>query len=277
MMRIKIAISLVLFFPLFAFSQTVTLKSGKKIEGKIIEETGEYIKIDSGNGPVYYERKYIENIAEVSLPDANAYLRKGLAYGAEAKFNEALQEFKKGLELNPSDHNLEEAVKIIDDLNNGILKDEYVVDLFKGSNFLMNAQYEQAIAEFKEALRLKPDDPDINYYLGVSNYKLEDYEEAANYLKKALQIKPDEELYYYLGACQYSLGQYTDAIANLKKALEMNPDDADAFGVIGVSNYLLGRTQEAKENLYKARELFQNQGDYLKSKEIESFIVELDK
>jgi hypothetical protein len=35
-----------LFFPIFAFAETIVLKSGKAVEGKIIEKTDKYVKVD---------------------------------------------------------------------------------------------------------------------------------------------------------------------------------------------------------------------------------------
>lgn len=285
---VSLVIILDLIFPASTFCATVTLKSGKKVEGRILEKTDQYIKIECDGSIIYYEHKYIagiqgDNPADTATPqegpslkDANTYLKEGLEYGSEARFKEAEEAFRKGLETNSSEHNLQEALKIIDDLKNGTIGEEYAVYLFKGSSYLMNAQYQQAIAEFREAGKLKPDEPDLYYYLGVCNYQLGEYQEAVSYLKKALEIKADDEFYYYLGVSCYSLGQYQEAIANLRRALEINPNDADAYSVIGISNYLLGDIQQAREDLHKAQDLFKKQGDYLKSKDIEDFLGQLN-
>ncbi len=275
---IKLAIILNLFFPAGLFAESIVLKSGKIIEGKIIEETDQYVKIESEGRSLYYERKYIKSIEEDSpRPDGvNFYLKSGLKYGSQAKFQEAEEEFIKGLEINPSEHNLQETSKIIDDLKRGVIKEGYAVRLFKGSYYLMNAEYQPAITEFKEALKLNPDDPDLYYYLGVCNYSLEQHEEAITCLKKVAEIRLDGEVYYYLGASHYSLGQYPQAIAYMEKVLKINPDDAEAYSVIGTSRYLLGQMQPAKEAFHKAIGLFKNKGDYLKAVDIEEFLSKLN-
>lgn len=262
------------------FAETVTLKSGKTIEGNILEKTDQYIKIEFNGTPIYYELKYIKNIDKEEAPlapdkDANFYLKESLKYGSHARFKEAEEETKKGLRINPADHNLLEVSKMLDELNSGAAKEEYVLYLFQGSDYLMNAQYQSAMAIFKKAQEFNPDNADLNYYLGICGYYLEQYPEAVNNLKKALEKKNDPELYYYLGLSNYSLGQYSEAITYLDKLLEINPNDADAYGVRGVSRYSSGEDEKAMEDLKKARQLFQSQGNYLKAKEIEDFLGRL--
>lgn len=282
-----LVVSLLFCFPCAVFAETVILKSGKKIKGRILEKTDRYLRIESEAGALYYELKYIEAIEEdkpvtavpqeeASLNGADSYLKKGLSYGAEKKFKEAEEAFRKGLEVNPADHNLREALVMVEYLKNGTIKEEFAVCLFKGSDYLINAEFNEAIAEFKKALELKPQDPDIYYYLGVCNYSLEQYQEAADYLQKAAEIRPDHEIYYYLGASHYSLGHYPEAITCLEKTLETNPDDAEAYSIIGTSNYLLKRFARAREDLNKAKEIFRKRGDYLRVKEVDDFLKSID-
>lgn len=286
---IKLEIILGLFFSTTVFAETVTLNSGKIIEGKILEKTDQYIKIEYNGSPLYYELRYIKSIEKdkagvASTPEKTAsedstfYFKTGLKYGAQAKFKEAEEECKKGLAINSSDYNLKEVLRIIDQLKSGKIREDFALYLFKGSNYLMNAQYKEAILEFKEALRLAPDDSELYYYLGICNYSLEQYQEAITFLQKAQELitVPDSEIFYYLGLCYFASGKYTQAINYLRKTLELDPNDAEAYSIIGTSNYLLGRYQQAKENLFKAKELFQKKGDLLQAKEIEDFLSRVD-
>ncbi|OGX16324.1 MAG: hypothetical protein A2166_04205 [Omnitrophica WOR_2 bacterium RBG_13_41_10] len=257
------------------FAETVTLKSGKKIDGTILEKTDQYIKLEVEGTPIYYELKYIQSIQEDKLEpqDALYYLKEGLRYGSEAKFKEAEEEFQKGLKINPSDYNLTEALKMVTDLKQGRINSDYAVYLFKGSRYLIDANYQGAIKEFQQALKLRPEDPDLNYYAGISYYSQEEYQNAIDYLRRAQEKKPDDdEINYYLGASHYSLDQYEDAINYLKKAVDINPDDAQAYAIIGASYYSLGQNEQAKENFNRAQQLFQKAGDYLKAKDIEDFL-----
>ena len=273
-----------------AGAETVTLKSGKKIEGKIVEKTAEYIKIDSGEGPLYFKFSYIAAIEqdggvavapvkeEPYATDPNSYLKTGLKYAADGNFDEAGIIFQQGLKENPTDHNLREVLKMIEDLKSGKLNREYALCLFKGSDYLINAQYAQAAGEFANGLKINANDPDLYYYLGISYFSLERYREAIDCLKQALSVESGlDQLYLYLGLSYYSLGEYRQAIDYLRKNLEINPEDAEAYSVIGMSNFMLGETRQAEENLMKAKELFRGRGDYLNSADIEDFLGKLTK
>lgn len=59
---IVLIIILSLCFPAFIFAETVVLKSGQTIEGKMIEQGDDYIKIDFYGVPITYWAKDIESI-----------------------------------------------------------------------------------------------------------------------------------------------------------------------------------------------------------------------
>jgi len=280
---LKSFIILCLFFPGVLFAERVTLKSGKKVEGKITEKTDQYIKLEVDGAPLYFERKFIARIDEnkdlsASLVEGAGfvadtdYFETGLNYGAEARFQEAENEFKKGLSINSNSHNLNEASRIIEGLKNGLIKQDYAVHVFKGSHYLINSQLEEAASEFKSALQIDPN-PDLYYYLGVCNYSLGKYGEAIDYLKKAsAEIKEDSEIYYSLGISYYAQNQYPEALTYLQRAVEINPEDAESYSLMGLCYFLLGQLGQAKEELYKSRDLFRKKGDYLKAADVETFL-----
>lgn len=271
---------------IFANAETVTLKSGKIIEGKILEKNDQYIKIDIAGSPVYYERKYIASIEEgpavsllpqeSALKDGKFYFKEALRLASESKISEAESELKKGLEINPSDHNLTELANMINNLKTGKVNERYARYVFNGSYYLINNKYEEAIKEFQEGLKINPADPDVHYYLGVANFSLDNYQEAIDYFKKVSILQPDNgEVHYYVGLSHYFLGQYQEAISNLEKSVELDPNDAEAYSILGMSNYALGRLSETKQALIKAKDLFKNKGDLLKSAEIEEFLKKI--
>ncbi len=70
--RIDVKIAFLLFiglsFPFSAFAETIVLKSGKKVEGKIIEKTDKYIKVDFDGVPLTYFFDMIERIEGEQKP-----------------------------------------------------------------------------------------------------------------------------------------------------------------------------------------------------------------
>ena len=107
-------------------------------------------------------------------------------------------------------------------------------------------QYEEAIASYKEALRIKPDDADAHYNLGVTYGESGQYEEAIASYKEALRIKPDDaDAHYNLGYAYRKLGQYEEAIASFKKSIRIKPDDANAHYSLGLAYDESGQYEEA--------------------------------
>lgn len=63
-MKKIIVITVFAFFISSAFAETVVLKSGKSIEGKIIEDTADYIKLETPDGQnLYFYKNTIKDIA----------------------------------------------------------------------------------------------------------------------------------------------------------------------------------------------------------------------
>lgn len=56
-----------LSFLSFVFAETIVLKSGKKVEGKKIEQTDDYIRIDFYGVPLTYYFDEIESIDGVTI------------------------------------------------------------------------------------------------------------------------------------------------------------------------------------------------------------------
>ncbi len=65
---------------------------------------------------------------------------------------------------------------------------EIEVLLEVGQSYLLNKEYEKAIAKFSEALRINPHDPEIYYYLGLAYEGAERLTEATKMYQKTLEL-----------------------------------------------------------------------------------------
>ena len=65
---IVLLLAISLCFPSFIFAETIILKSGKKVEGKIIKKTDKYIQIDFPGVPLTYFLDEIESIDGKRIP-----------------------------------------------------------------------------------------------------------------------------------------------------------------------------------------------------------------
>jgi len=112
--------------------------------------------------------------------------------------------------------------------------------------------YDQAIGEFKEALKINP-----QYFFGLNNLgniygKQGKYEEAISYFQKALHQKSDYSPAHYNIARAYDLvGKKQEAAESYRKAIQFNPYFEQAFYNLAYLSMELSGFDEAIENFNK--------------------------
>ena len=110
-----------------------------------------------------------------------------------------------------------------------------------GAAYYGKGMYDEAIAEYKKALEINPNDIAAHNNLGGAYSHKGMHDEAIAEHKKALDINPnDAEAHNNLGGAYYEKGMYDEAIAEFKKALEINPNYADAHHNLAVVYYVKG-------------------------------------
>ena len=119
-----------------------------------------------------------------------------------------------------------------------------------------------AIADYDMAIRLKPDD--ASAYVGRGNAKADlgqHFAAIADY-DMAIRLKPDFAFAYYSrGIAKSSLGQHYAAIADYNTAIRLKPDDASAYYIRGIAKARLGQYGKAKLDLRSAWNLADKHGD----------------
>jgi tetratricopeptide (TPR) repeat protein len=79
--------------------------------------------------------------------------------------------------------------------------------LFHGVSYYQTDQYTRALASLKKFCSLKPEDPQIHFFLGAVYYELGDYSNAALQDLEQLRTGSDQDrTYYYLGKAYQALG-----------------------------------------------------------------------
>jgi Flp pilus assembly protein TadD len=105
---------------------------------------------------------------------------------------------------------------------------------------------DDAIAAYREALRINPEYANAWNNLGVAYYKLGRNDDAIAAYREALRIDPEYVLAWNnLGVTYGILGRKDDAIAAYREALWVDPEDAVAWYNLGVAYYKLGRNDDA--------------------------------
>jgi tetratricopeptide (TPR) repeat protein len=127
-------------------------------------------------------------------------------------------------------------------------------------------QTDEAMAEYRETLEIKPDDVDAHTNLGIDLANRGQTDEAIAHLREALKIMPDRaEIHFNLSISLLEAKQVDDAIAHLRRALEIKPRFAQAHNHLGVALARSGQLDEAIGHYRKAIELESNYAEARKN------------
>jgi len=126
-------------------------------------------------------------------------------------------------------------LKARDEANKLVTADdrEFNSKLFQEVGYGMVAlkQYEEAIADFSEAIRLNPDHANAYYDRGNAREAANDLTGAITDYDAAIRLKPDDAAAYYnnRGIAREAANDLTGAITDYDAAIRLKPDDASAY------------------------------------------------
>ena len=120
-------------------------------------------------------------------------------------------------------------------------------------NALVQSRTSEAIAEYKEALRIDPDYAETHNNLGSALLLTGRTAEAITEYEQALRIDPAyAKAHNNLGNALIQTGRAPEAIDHYKEALRIAPNSADAHNNLAAALAQIGRTSEAIEQLKAA-------------------------
>ena len=103
----------------------------------------------------------------------------------------------------------------------------------KGNRYYKSGNYEQAIASYREALDIRPNNAKAQFNLGDVYYAKQAYDTAYNEFQKVLDISPDAKLksdaLFNMGNCLLAQDKFYDAFNIYKVSLKMNPENENAL------------------------------------------------
>ncbi|MEN6467687.1 MAG: tetratricopeptide repeat protein [Smithella sp.] len=212
------------------------------------------------------EKKLLQKVAQLEEENRKLSAKKQSTKKLKKEFQQASQKLKavdwynKALSLlNLNSGELTESKRVIEYLNNAIkLQPDYTdAHINRGSAYIILGQYQLAIADINQAMRLKPDDAYYLYYNRANAYSaLGLYQRAIEDYNEALRQKPDDILdgsaYRSRGNAYAMLGQYQLAIEDYSKAIQLRPDHAVAYYSRGTAYSKLSHHQSAIEDYNEA-------------------------
>ena len=106
-------------------------------------------------------------------------------------------------------------------------------------------QYESAIADYDTAIQLKLGDAIAYKARGLVKYKVGQYESAIVDYDTAIQLKPDDTVYYWRGEAKAALGEYNAAIADYDASIQLKPDETNTYAKRGLAYGRIGEYNAA--------------------------------
>jgi tetratricopeptide (TPR) repeat protein len=111
----------------------------------------------------------------------------------------------------------------------------------------------EAIPDYSEAIKLKPEHADFYYSRGLAYNKMGRYDEAISDYTQAIKRKPKHaDLYYSRGLAYNKMGRYDEAVSDYTQAIKLKPKHADFYYSRGVAYNKMGKSDKAISDYTKA-------------------------
>jgi tetratricopeptide (TPR) repeat protein len=115
-------------------------------------------------------------------------------------------------------------------------------------------EWPQAEADFRKALELRPEQPQVLNYLGYTMVEKKiNLDEALDMIERAVAAEPDSGyIVDSLGWVLYRLGRYDEALVHMERAVELMPIDPVINDHLGDVFWAVGRYREAEFQWHRA-------------------------
>jgi tetratricopeptide (TPR) repeat protein len=130
----------------------------------------------------------------------------------------------------------------------------WVVYFSRGITHEREDRWPEAEADFRTALELRPDQPQVLNYLGYSMVEMKvNLDEALAMIERAVAAEPQSGyIVDSLGWVLYRLGRYDEALVHMERAVELLPVDPVVNDHLGDVYWAVGRKREAEFQWHRA-------------------------
>ena len=184
--------------------------------------------------------EYLQHIVADHPDDEDALLALGNAQRGDKKYAEAVDTYTKAIATSKKPE-----------------KVEWPLYYFRGISYEREQKWDKAVADFRKALELFPDQPLVLNYLGYSWVdRGQNLDEAFKMLHKAVELRPsDGYIVDSLGWAYFKLGKYDEAVKELERAIDLKPGDPTINDHLGDAYWRVGRKLDAHFQWNHARDL----------------------
>jgi len=172
-------------------------------------------------------------VAEPDLPNARAYINRGIAWQNKGDYDKAIADYNRAIELDPKN------------------ADSYSR---RGDLRFRKDDYDQAIADYTRSIELNPKHSDSYNGRGQAWAGKGDWDKAFTDFNRAIKLCPEYAFYYSTRAWGWTLrGDCDKAIADYTRSIELNPDSYVEYYDRGVLYLGGGRFAEAEKDFKTGR------------------------
>jgi Tfp pilus assembly protein PilF len=198
----------------------------------------------------------------VPTSQAQDFYNRGVDLLNEGKYQEAIAEFDKAIQLDPkyakAYSNRGYAYTLIQQYDLGIADCTTAIQLDpgdatgyynRGFAYLLTNKYDLSIADSTMVIKLHPEAMGAYTTRGLAYENNNQYDLAIADFNKVIESDPkDAFTYRFRGDAYFNIGQYDLAVADYDKAIEFDPENSGAWNGRGEALKALGRPEEAMES-----------------------------
>ncbi|QKC84941.1 tetratricopeptide repeat protein [Mesorhizobium sp. NZP2077] len=183
---------------------------------------------------------HLKAFVEAHPDDMRAYLALGGVYSSKDDFRSAANLYDKAVEV----------LKAPTAANWNIFYQ-------RGIAYERLKEWPKAEPNFRRALELQPDQPQVLNYLGYSWVDMNtNLKEGLAMIQKAVDLRPsDGYIVDSLGWAYFRLGRFDDAVREMERAVSLKPEDPVLNDHLGDAYWRVGRKLEATFQWNQARDL----------------------
>lgn len=127
-----------------------------------------------------------------------------------------------------------------------VTRENYAAHTYYGNALATRGDVSGAIAQYTEAIRIRPDYPEAHNNLGPVLATQGKLDEAMKHFVEAIRLRPGyADAHSNLGVALASQGKFDEAIAQYNEAVRLDPDHARAHSNLGLALQARGRTADA--------------------------------
>jgi protein O-mannosyl-transferase len=238
----------IIFFSVFTYTRIGTWNNGIDLWTDVIKKfPGAAVGYNNRGGTYLVEKKYEQALADLNKAIqlrpgyAEALNNRGIILSDKKRSNEALNDLNKAIESRPD---------YADALNN------------RGIILLELNRNPEALNDFNKAIELRPAYAEAYYNRGLLFMNEKKYDQAVKDYDKALELRPGyPEAIINRGIILSDGTNSEKMLADYNKAIENNPGDAQLYYNRGLTLMNLNKTAEAITDFNKAISL---KSDYSK-------------